>query len=42
MTRIRLRIGESWDEQQDRLLDTMRCAEAGEITEDSDNTTSTL
>lgn len=37
MTRIRLRIGETWDESTARLLETMRRAEAGEITEDCDS-----
>lgn len=37
MTRIRLWIGETWAEQNARMLDVMRRAEAGEITEDCDN-----
>lgn len=34
MTQIRLWIGETWAEQDARMLDAMQRAEAGEITED--------
>ena len=36
MTRIKLWIGETWAEQDARMLEAIRCAEAGEITEDCD------